>query len=200
MTNPASTGSDIEAYIARFARALGGVPREDRDDFAAEIRSHLTLRAASIGASAAIAELGSPEHCAAGFLDELRLQAAIADGAPATSFAALTSVAGRKVLGAAGVLIAACFYLFALGFFLTACVEVIAPDLAGAWYNPTNGDFEVGIMFGDHSGARELAGWALAPLSLAAAVGLYLVGAIVSRNMVRLLLSHTRQDRRLLSP
>lgn len=200
MTNIDPTSGDIDAYLALFIRALRSVPREDREDFAAEIRSHLMLRAASVGVKLAIAELGSPERCAAGFLDELRLQGAIADGAPATSFAALTSVAGRKALGAAGVLIAACFYLFALGFFITACVEVVAPDLAGAWYNPANGDFELGVLFGDHSAFRELAGWTMAPLSLAAAVGLYLLGAIISRNMVRLLLSRTRESRRLLSP
>jgi len=200
MTNTDATGGDIDAYLVRFTRALGGVPREDREDFAAEIQSHLTLRAAVIGAKPAIAELGSPEHCAAGFLDELRLQSAIVDGAPATSFAALTSIAGRKALGAVGVLIAACFYLFALGFFVTACVEVVAPDLAGAWYNPASGDFEVGVMFGDHSASRELAGWTLAPLSLAAAVILYLLGAIISRTIIRLLLRHTRENRRPLSP
>lgn len=197
MTSSDQPNDDIEVYLARFMRALGGLRHEDRKDFAAEIRSHLTLRAASIGVAQAIAELGSPERCAEGFADELRLQAAMADGAPAASFAALTSLAGRKVLGAAGVLIAACLYLLALGFFVTACVELVAPELAGAWYDPVNGDFRLGVVFGDHSTSRELAGWTLAPLSLAAAVAVYLMGAVISRSFIRLLLTRAREGRRL---
>jgi hypothetical protein len=200
MTNPDPASGEIDLYMARFMRAMGGVSRADREEFAAEIRSHLMLRSSSMGAGPAIEELGSPEHCAAAFLDELRLQVAMADGAPAASFAALTSVAGRKALGAVGVLIAACFYLFALAFFVTACVEVVAPDLAGAWYNSATRDFEFGVIIDDHSGFRELAGWTLAPLSLAVAVGLYLLGAIVSRRMVSLLLSRTQENRRPRSP
>lgn len=191
---------DIEAYLTRFTRALGGIRHEDRKDFASEIRSHLALRAASIGVAQAIAELGSPERCAEGFVDELRLQAAMADGAPVASFAALTSLAGRKVLGAAGVMFAACFYLLALGFFVTACVELVAPELAGVWYDPVNGDFRFGVVFGDHSMSRELAGWTLTPLSLAAAVAVYLIGAVVSRSLVRLLLTRTRERRQFDSP
>jgi uncharacterized membrane protein len=196
MTNLDPNTPDIDIYLARFRRALGGVPHADREDFAAEIGSHLLLRAASVGVGPAIAELGDPEQCAAVFLDELRFQMAIADGSPGTSFAALTSVAGRKLLGAVGVLIAACFYLLALGFLVIACVKVVAPDLAGAWYNPANGAFEIGVVVGGHSGFRELAGWAMAPLSLTAAVGLYLLGAIVSRRMVGVLLNRTREGRR----
>ncbi len=53
MTNIDPTSGDIDAYLAQFIRALRGVPREDREDFAAEIRSHLMLRATSVGVESA---------------------------------------------------------------------------------------------------------------------------------------------------
>lgn len=178
----------IALYMAQFARALRALPPEDRQEIAADIRSHLLLRAEAVGAEAAIAELGSPERCAQGFLDELRLQRAFADGSPVKSLATLAAVGARNALGGAGLLFAGLFFALALGFLALVPVELIAPEAVGLWVGD-GGSISYGAIPAENRVARdrEVLGWASIIVSLAFAAFSYLLASWIARFSIFLL-------------
>jgi uncharacterized membrane protein len=179
----------IAVYMAQFARALRALPPEDRQEIAAEIRSHLLLRAEAVGAEAAIAELGSAERCAQGFLDELRLQRAFADGSPGKSLATLAAVGARSVLGGAALLLGALLFAMALAFLALVPLELFAPASVGLWVNNDANGFSYGAISAESrmAGGRELLGQASIFVSLAFAALSYLLASWIARFSILLL-------------
>lgn len=134
----------IERYLSGLARALRVLREEDRSDILAEIRAHLEHRAQEGRADEAIKALGSPETCARGFLEEIKIQDAFADGGPTKTVGALLALASRRITAAAGLFVSLVFFLLAAGFVITAAVEVVAPEKAGLWIGKEAGVFILG--------------------------------------------------------
>ncbi|MDZ7629183.1 MAG: DUF1700 domain-containing protein [Parvularculaceae bacterium] len=191
----------IDTYLKGLTRALRTLPDSDRDEIAAEIRAHLEHRAREGRLQEAMKALGAPEKCARGFLEEIRIQDAFADGGPAKTVGALLAFASRRVTAAAGLFVSGVFFLIAVGFAITAAVEVVAPDKAGLWVGREAGVY----VFGTYDapappdaplapGApaapappRELLGRWLLPVAAGLSVVAFIIGQWLARIFVRLM-------------
>lgn len=186
----------VTRYLRHLTRLLRPLPAEDRADIVAEIRSHLLLRAQAIGAEAAIAELGPPERCAQSFIEELRLQAAFADGTPGASMSALSSAAGRSLVGAGSFCLAAFCFLIAIGFAALIPLELMYPEAVGVWKN-AQGDF-VAYGFVDaeaRAGLREIIGHTIIHMNLLFAGTSFMFALYSSKFALNLLLRRARNRR-----
>lgn len=184
----------IETYVTALARALRSLPDRDRDDITAEIRAHLDHRAGEGRLTEALAALGSPEICARSFMDEIRIQAAFADGGPSKTFGALLALASRRVTAGVGLFVALTFFLLAAGFAFTGLAEFVAPDKAGLWVGHNT------LVFGtiDPPAApqapdapappREVLGRWLIPVAAGLAVLFFIVGQWLSRLFIRMMM------------
>lgn len=77
MSSPPSVPGEVEEYVAAVRRALGDLPRAERDDLLAEVEASL-LEATEEGAGPIGARLGTPEQFAA----ELRAAAGLHEPVP----------------------------------------------------------------------------------------------------------------------
>lgn len=180
----------INAYIAALSRALRGFSEHDRQDILQEIRAHLEHRDAEGRLEESLKSLGSPQQCARGFSEELKLQQAFTDRGPARTFAALFALASQRLTAAIGLLISGVFFLCAAGFAFTAFYELVTPDLAGLWSNPQTGTFFFGVIdSGGLPDTRDLLGRWLFPvaalLSLVSLVASQWLGRLFIRLMMR---------------
>ncbi len=191
----------IETYLKGLRRALRTLPEGDRDEIAAEIRAHLDHRAREGRLQEAMKALGSPEKCARGFLEEIKIQDAFADGGPTKTVGALLALASRRATAAAGLFVSGVFFLIAVGFAITAAVEVVAPDKAGLWVGREAGVY----VFGTYDaptppdappapGApappappQELLGRWLLPVAAGLSVLTFIIGQWLARMFVRLM-------------
>jgi len=193
-----ATEKKIGDYIKALGRALRSLPEGDREEIIAEIRVHLDHRAREGRLEEAIKALGSPENCARGFLEEIKIQDAFADGGPAKTVGALFALASRRATATAGLFVSLVFFLLAAGFVITAGVEVVAPDKAGLWVNQEAGVFVLGTY--DQPPAppaapgapappptHELLGRWLLPVAAAGAVFSFVIGQWLARFFVRLM-------------
>lgn len=194
MTLAAAEPPAVARYMAQFARALRALPPQDREDIIAEIRSHLLLRTAAVGAETAIQELGPPERCAQGFLDELRLQSAFADGSPVVSLLALAALGARNTLGVLALLFAGVFYLMTFAYLALVPYELISPGSVGLWVNNDGASVSYGAIPAESrmAGDREVLGPASIFVSLAFAALSYLLATWIARLSLWLLWRRSR--------
>jgi hypothetical protein len=187
----------IETYLKGLTRALRALPENDRDEIVAEIRAHLDHRAREGRLAEAIKALRSPEVCARGFLEEIKIQDAFADGGPAKTIGALVALASRRATAAAGLFVSVVFFLVAAGFFITAGVEVVAPEKAGLWIGEEQGVFILGTYDAPAPPApgappppappREVLGRWLLPVAAGLGVLSFVIGQWLARLFVRLM-------------
>lgn len=201
MADDKADGRAIESYLKGLRRALRALPDNDREEIAAEIRAHLDHRAREGRLHEAMKALGSPEKCARGFLEEIKIQDAFADGGPAKTVGALVALASRRVTAAAGLFVSVVFFLIAAGFVFTAGVEVVAPERAGLWIGEEQGVFILGTFDAPAPpgappapGApppppppREVLGRWLLPVAAGLGVLTFVIGQWLARFFVRLM-------------
>ncbi len=184
-----SEEENIERFCARFETALKTLDVEGYADIVEEIRGHLEAAAAEGGLSAALAELGAPEIYARAFADEARIERAMVHDNPRMTLGTLALLSTRHVAAAIGLMVTGVLYLFALAFAAMIPFELIAPELTGLWVDPSQGIF----FFGIHTSSAELApemeqlGAMLIPVAALLALGLFLIGNVVSRLALKLM-------------
>jgi hypothetical protein len=180
--------SKIDGYLRQLARALASLKEQDRTDIVDEIRAHLEQRRAEGRLDEAISGLGAPETCAAGFLEELRLQSAFVDPAPGKTVATLAALASRRLTAAVGLFLAGTFYLLAAGFAVTMAFEVFSPETTGLWFSAERGVLFFGAIDPpDRDNLRELLGRWNVPVSAALAVLSLVIGDRLGRVFIRLM-------------
>lgn len=191
----------IETYLKGLRRALRTLPDSDRDEIAAEISAHLDHRAREGRLDEALRALGSPEKCARGFLEEIKIQDAFADGGPTKTVGALLALASRRATAAAGLFVSGVFFLIAAGFAITAAVEVAAPDKAGLWVGREAGVYILGTYDapappdappapgapGPPAPPEELLGRWLLPVAAGLSVLTFIIGQWLARVFLRLM-------------
>ena len=91
-----SADKRIDAYLKELGRALRQLDEKDRSDILSEIRTHLEHRAGEDRLNEALRSLGAPAQCARGFLEELKIQNAFADGGASKSVGALFELASNS--------------------------------------------------------------------------------------------------------
>lgn len=182
----------INRYMDALARGLQSLEAKDREDIIAEIRGHLEHRAGENRLDEALKALGSPEACARGFLDELKLQAAFTDAGPAKTLGALFALASRRATAAAGLFVSGVFFLLALGFALTGVMEVVSPEQAGFWIDPAKHVYAFGTFDSPSPTAREVLGAWMIPVAALLAVLSFVVGQTLGRFFVGLMMKRVR--------
>lgn len=201
MADDKADGRAIESYLKGLRRALRALPEGDRDEIIAEIRAHLDHRAREGRLQEAMKALGAPEKCARGFLEEIKIQEAFADGGPGKTLGALVALASRRATAAAGLFVSVIFFLIAAGFVVTAGVEVVAPEKVGLWIGEEQGVLILGTYEGPAApdappapGApppppapREVLGRWLLPVAAGLGVLSFVIGQWMARFFVRLM-------------
>jgi len=180
----------IADYVRALTRALSALPERDRADIVGEIRSHLDYRAAEGKLADAIKALGSPERCARGFIEEMRIQSAFADGGPAKTFGALLALASARITAAVGLFFSGILYLMAIAFVFVGFSEMVAPESVGLWSDPVSGSFFFGTMdLPAPPTAKELLGRWMIPVAGALAVLAFVAAQWLTRLFLRLMMA-----------
>ncbi len=177
----------IDAYLKELGRALRQLDEKDRSDILSEIRTHLEHRAGEDRLNEALRSLGAPAQCARGFLEELKIQNAFADGGASKSVGALFELASRRITAAAGLFVSGVFYLFAFAFVIVALTELVAPDAVGLWVDPARDIFALGVVDIGENPPKELLGRWMFPLATTLAVLSLLIGQWLARVFIRLM-------------
>jgi len=188
-----SNDKRIDSYMRDLGDALRPLADRDREDILAEIRAHLDHRAGEQRLDEALRALGSPAHCARGFLDELKIQAAFADGGPGKSVGALFEFASRRLLAASGLFVSGIFFLFAFAFAIIAVTEIVAPDAVGLWIDPARDIFVLGVVDIGENPPKEILGRWMIPLAAVLSVLSLLAGQRLARLFIGLMAQRRTQ-------
>jgi uncharacterized membrane protein len=183
----------IEKYVKELARALSPLSEKDRNDIVEEIRAHLDHRDADGKLDDAIKSLGAPAQCARGFLEELKIQAAFADGSTVKSVGTLFELATRRATATVGLFVSSIFFLMAIGFAITAITEIVAPDAAGLWIDPEKNIYALGVVDLDDNSAKEVLGRWLILVAGGLSILSLLIGQFLSRIFIRLMAGRKRE-------
>lgn len=178
----------IDGYMKSLARALRGLDEEDREDIVREIRAHLEFRAGENRLDEALRALGTPEGCARGFMDELKLQTAFADAGPAKTFGALMALASRRATASVGLFVSGVFFLLAFGFAWTGVMEIVTPEKAGFWIDRAADIYAFGVIDDPSGSTREILGRWLLPVAAGLSVLSFVIGQSLGRFFVRLMM------------
>jgi hypothetical protein len=207
-----STGNDlqesVESYLRKVRGRLTGINDEDARDFIDELRSHIRDKMAASGRETsesvahAIAELGSPEDLASEYMINYQFSRAHVTRSPLRILRSLFYWSGLSAAGFFVLLVSLTGYFFGLVFILCAVLKPIHPETGGIWLlRGATDDLEISFRLGFGSapvGGKELLGWWIVPLGLAAGSGLQVLTTrfalwCVRRNRRRPLTSHVLQ-------
>lgn len=187
-----SDGKRIETYLKDLGQALRPLGDNDRADIVSEIRAHLEHRAGEGRLDEALKSLGPPAQCARGFLEEMKIQSAFADGGATKSIGALFELASRRITAAAGLFVSGVFYLFAAAFVFVALTELVAPEAVGLWVDPSRDIFALGIVDVGENPPEELLGRWMFPVAAALAGLSLLAGQWLARVFIRMMAAKPR--------
>jgi uncharacterized membrane protein len=172
----------IDSYLGKLRRNLRRVKTEDVEEIVEELRSHIIDRAAGEGEATvaaveiALASLGSPEELATQYMTDSLLQRAAISRSPFRVLQSLFRWASLSVIGFPALLGAIAGYGFGVLFLLCAVLKPFHPGTAGLWLiADAAGDVVISLRMGFGSapaGGRELLGWWIVPLGLAAGCAL----------------------------
>ena len=175
----------INDYTVRLSRMLRLLPLEEREEIVEEIHAHLVHRAKENRLEEAISLLGSPQSCARGFIDELKLQQAFTAGGIVKTNGTLISLASHRALAAVGLFLSMVFFVLAIGFGLTAITEIFAPEYAGLWIDREQHNFILGVSNLENTAKmKEVLGRWLMPVALAFSVFALVCGHWLGRYFI----------------
>lgn len=162
---------EAERFLRALEAALSALPREERQDVVAELRSDLAERAAR-GDPDPLPGFGSAEAYAAGFVQARALRSALASG---TSFAlARALLAGaRRLAGWYLVAVLVVLQVYGAGFLLCAALKPFFPAHVGLFVGA--GGVSFGAVGGDALATHRevLGGWAIPAFLVPGVVALW---------------------------
>lgn len=181
-------------YLRRLRAGLAPLPETEREEIVRETASHLLDRVGggpesageTVGPAlaAALAELGEPEAYAARFVANYRISAALASGSPLAPVGEALRLIGSGFRAFAVGFVLLLLGSLAAGFALVAVLKPILPEQTGLFVKE-GGPYALGIFdAGSRAGARELLGWWVVPICLAAAPLLALAAGWVARRFL----------------
>jgi hypothetical protein len=175
----------MEAYLGRLRRRLRGMNDEDAREIVEELRSHIRDKAAASGqvtasgVDAALAALGSPEELASQYLTDDLLARAEVSRSPVRILESLFRWASLSVAGFLVLLGSMVGYFLGVVFILVAALKSFHPRTAGVWVLPNGADdFNISVRLGFGSApleGREVLGWWIIPIGLAAGCALVML-------------------------
>jgi len=175
----------IDAYLNRMRSRLRGLSDQTTAEILAELRSHITEKAAADGemtaasVDAALVALGSPEELASEYVTDELLARAEVSRSPIHIIESLFRWASLSVAGFFVLLGSIAGYFLGAAFILVAALKPFHPDTAGLWVTQdATGDlaFSLHLGFGSAQvGGREVLGWWVVPVGLLAGCGLVIL-------------------------
>jgi uncharacterized membrane protein len=188
----------IDTYLGRLRARLRGIKDEEIREIVEELRSHIMDKAASgeasggitaAGVDAALAALGSPEELASQYLTDNLLARAEVSRSPLQILRSLFRWASLSVAGFFVLLGSIVGYFFGVVFILVALLKPLHPHTAGLWIFPNgSGDVEMSFRLGFGSvpvGGRDVLGWWIIPIGMAAGCGLVMLTTHIAVWFVR---------------
>jgi uncharacterized membrane protein len=185
MSMSADAQQRIEAYLGTLRQRLRGMNDEDAREIVEELRSHITDKAAAsgqltaAGVDAALAGLGSPDELASQYLTDDLLARTEVSRSPVRILESLFRWASLSVAGFFVLLASIVGYFLGVVFIIVAALKPIHWQTAGVWVLPGGADaFNISIRLGFGSApqaGREVLGWWIIPIGLAAGCALVLL-------------------------
>jgi uncharacterized membrane protein len=185
MTMSGDAQQRIEAYLGTLRQRLRGMTDEDAREIVEELRSHITDKAAvsgqmtAAGIDAALAGLGSPEQLASQYITDDLLARAEVSRSPLRILESLSRWASLSVAGFFVLLASIVGYFLGVVFILVAASKPFHSQTAGVWVLPSGSDvFNISIRLGFGSApseGREMLGWWIIPIGLAAGCALVML-------------------------
>ncbi len=173
----------IDAYLNRMRSRLRGLSGEATHEILAELRSHITEKAAAGGEMSAasvdeaLEALGSsPEELASEYVTDELLARAEVSRSPIHVLNSLFRWGSLSVAGFFVLLGSIMGYFLGAAFILVAALKPFHPETAGLWVSQeATGDLVYSLHMGFGSalgGGREVLGWWIVPLGLVVGCGL----------------------------
>jgi uncharacterized membrane protein len=173
----------VDTYLARLRKALGGLPADDVEEILQELRGHIAERAAatdsdreSTAVEWILATLGTPEEIGSLYQTDAQLAHARATFSPALIIRTTIRWATKTVLGFVAFILGFTGYALGLSFIACALLKPFFPTHIGLWIHPH------GIELATPNAARdlgpELLGWWIIPIGLLAGA-LFVIGTTV---------------------
>ncbi len=181
---PAEPEQKVDAYLRRLNAHLRGMSKEDAHEIIEELRAHITEKATVNGelttaaVDAALAALGDPDELAAEYVTDAVLASAEVSRSPVRILKSLWRLASLSVAGFFVLLGSVVGYSLGAAFILSALLKPFFPARTGLWYFPPSGDSTISLRLGVTGSAvngRELLGWWIVPIGLAAGSGLLML-------------------------
>lgn len=180
----------VDSYLIKLRRALGGLPADDIEEIVRELRGHIAERAAetdserrdTMPVEQILRRLGTPEHIGSLYIADAMVARARATFSPMLIIRATTRWARTTVVGFLAFVVG--FAGYALGLALVACavLKPFFPGYIGLWISrrAVNLGFEVPTPH-----ARELLGWWIIPYGLVVGAAFLLGTTAFLRWMLR---------------
>jgi Protein of unknown function (DUF1700) len=175
----------IDAYLHRMRSRLRGLSEQATSDILAELRSHITEKAAAGGemtadsVDGALAALGSPEELASEYVTDELLARAEVSRSPIHILESLFRWGSLSVAGFFVLLGSIAGYFLGAAFILVAALKPFHPETAGLWLSQdATGDLVYSLHMGFGSGqdgGREVLGWWIVPVGLLVGCGLVIL-------------------------
>ena len=160
--------AEVESYLRRFRRALISIPADIREDFVAELRSHMSDRLAA-GASHPAESFGSPEEYAAELIREGALREAIDHARSLKAGILILRGAGGTALTAFTVFLLAIVELTGIILAVVGFAKPLAPNHIGVFLGRNRAFGGLGFLL-DTSGLHEVLGYLAFPAFVLAGV------------------------------
>ena len=168
----------IDAYLLKLRGRLQGANDAEVREIVEELRSHIMDKASAggeiteAGVDKALIALGSPEELAKEYLTDNLLARTESSRSPVRILGSLFRWASLSVAGFFVLLASIAGYFLGGAFILCALLKPFHPQSAGLWVFPDGAnDATYSLRLGFSSapaGGRELMGWWMVPLGLAA--------------------------------
>ena len=181
-----SAQKKIDRYLQDLSAALRALPTEQASDIVKELRSHIVEKATASGdmtpavVDSVLTDLGRPEDLASLYLtDDLQVRA-LASRSPLLILRSLFRWASISFAGFFVLMGSLLGYFLAAALVACALLKPIHPLTAGLWLIPNGADYEISIRLGFGSvpsGGRDLLGWWIVPIGVAAGFGLFFLTA-----------------------
>jgi hypothetical protein len=180
MTAMLLDAAPVQTYLRQLDRGLRPLPHDDRASIIAEIKSHIADRLAEPNAMMAeiLESLGDPDELARSYVEQYKLEDALARSADFSLLFAVMKFAGRSIVAFLTGFSALAAYLFGLAFLWVAASKLVYPRNVGFWWDDTT--FSLGA-FDKAPGAHELMGYWIIPFSIVSAIVCYLAGRSLMR-------------------
>ena len=180
--------TQIARYVQAMYRALAPLPKEERDEIVHETESHLLDRVSAGSPLAKVTdELGDPVIYARRFVENHRVDMALASGSAWHMLRAAGSLIGRGSAAFVGFPIFLVLFTTSIGLVLAALLKPFAPSHVGLWAAPDS--LTLGWEQTPGPGYRELLGWWIVVIGLVGGSLLYLI----SRRLLSVFLSYLRR-------